>query len=155
MDKKLPPNDEREVLRLGFANASIPIATTRAAEAVKIRFRHILHREDLTEQQWRCLRLLFDLGPLSQTELANLSCIHKVSMSRIIPALEAKGWTVRHADPGDKRASIVELSQSGRAKLEPIVAEAEVIAAKIVKDYGQTKYYALLSLLDDLSKIND
>lgn len=147
--------DTPDILKLGFAKASIPIAAARAAEAVKNRFRYIQHREDLTEQQWRCLRLLFDIGPLSLTELGKLSCIHKVSMSRIVPSLEAKGWTTRRADPNDKRASIVELTDDGRKRLEPIVAEAKEIAAQIVEEFGQTKYYALLGLLDDMAKMGD
>jgi len=54
---------------------SLPIALLRAREAVMARFRPMLAEHDVTEQQWRAIRILGEAGPLDRAELSERCCI--------------------------------------------------------------------------------
>ena len=146
--KQLDPHD------LDYAERSLAIACTRGREAIVTRFRGLLHQENLTEQQWRVLRILNDHGAMIIAELTKLSCIHKASMSRIIASLEQAGLIEKRASETDARARRLGLSKSGAAMMKRLMPIADEIYDGIIADFGAVKYKQLLSLLRDLSRIN-
>ena len=81
----------------GFSR-SLPMALLRAREAVMERFRPSLRAHDLTDQQWRVLRALHDHGQQDLGELADLCCLLKPSITRIIRSMEARQWLIKRAD---------------------------------------------------------
>lgn len=140
---------------LQYIDRSLAVACTRGREAVVSRFRALLRRENLSEQQWRVLRLLSDQHRLTSVEIAARSCIHKVSVSRIIKSLEQRGLVDRSISDSDQRASYVVLSDEGIAVMKPLIQEATEIHKKIAVDFGFDNYEELLRLLQELSRIND
>jgi homoprotocatechuate degradation regulator HpaR len=143
-----------EILNLKFVRGSLAIACTRGREAVVSRFRPMLHRAQLSEQQWRVLRVLDDLGPQSAAEICLQCCIHKVSMSRILRTLETRGLIERTPSLTDARAVVVRLSDEGRSFLDPLLEEARTVHRGIARDFGKERYFELLRLLDELATIN-
>jgi homoprotocatechuate degradation regulator HpaR len=140
---------------LMYVDRSLAVACTRGREAVVSRFRAMLRRENLSEQQWRVLRILCDLHSLTSVEIAARSCIHKVSVSRIIKSLEKRDMIERIASDSDLRASYVVLTDHGKRIMEPLIEESTEIHKKIAFDFGFEDYEKLLGLLNKLSKIND
>ena len=65
---------------------SLPIALLRARETVMHRFRPLLASHDLTEQQWRVIRVLGETSPLDASDVAERACILAPSLTRIIVA---------------------------------------------------------------------
>ena len=55
------------------------------------RFRPILAARDVTEQQWRVIRVLGEESPLDASEAADRACVLAPSLTRIIKALEDRG----------------------------------------------------------------
>lgn len=156
LSKSLLPSDEmpkNQAPKRDFVELSLAIACTRGREIFVERFRHILHREGFTEAQWRVLRILFDLGQLTSVEIAGQACIHKVSISRITATLEKQGLVVRIASSSDGRASFVALSDTGKARMAPLVTEAIVIRKQFTKEFGRERYEQLMQLLQDLAKL--
>ncbi|HEM7310656.1 TPA: MarR family transcriptional regulator [Acinetobacter baumannii] len=136
-----------------FSRDSIALACTRAREAVVSNFSEHLNRWEITEQQWRIIRILHDTKKLSLTDLCKESCIHKASMTRIIANLLDKGWVLREKDPSDSRSISVSLTEAG----EKFVIEAKEIGnqiyADIYKKYGYQKTKLLLEMLNDLESV--
>ncbi len=149
------PEGEDDILNIRFVRGSLAIACTRGREAVVSRFRPMLHRAQLSEQQWRVLRVLDDLGPQSAAEICQQCCIHKVSMSRILRTLETRGLLERSPSPTDARAVVVRLSDEGRAFLDPLLQEARDLHRSIAGDFGKERYTELLRLLRELAEINE
>lgn len=149
-DASRPPLTE-----LKYVDRSLAVACTRGREAVVSRFRKMLQREDLSEQQWRVLRILFDGGRMSSVQIADLSCIHKTSISRIMKTLEARDLVERIPHETDSRISYVDLTSSGRGYMAPMVAEGTVIHSQIADEFGQDDYFRLLELLRKLARLND
>ena len=61
------------------------------------RFRPILHARDVTEQQWRVIRVLGEESPLDASEVADRACVLAPSLTRIIRALEERRLISRPA----------------------------------------------------------
>lgn len=121
---------------LAYAERSLAIACTRGREAIVTRFRDLLRQENLTEQQWRVLRILNDHGAMIIADLAKLSCIHKASLSRIIVSLERDGLVAKRASDTDARARYLGLSRSGSAMMQRLMPIADEIYDGIIADLG-------------------
>ncbi|MGO7998126.1 hypothetical protein ACC734_37775, partial [Rhizobium ruizarguesonis] len=66
MQEALLPRDTRR---------SLPIALLRAREAVMGHFRPMLALHDVTEQQWRVIRILAEAGTLDASEMSERAFI--------------------------------------------------------------------------------
>ncbi len=130
---------------------SLAIALLRAREAVMNRFRPLLAVHDLTDQQWRVLRVLAEAAPLDATELAERSVILTPSLTRILRALEARGLIYRSKAERDNRRWVIALSAQGRQVFEAISPHSEQAYRDIERDLGQQNLQALLKLLRQVS----
>src|SRR6187402_330172 len=82
---------------------ALPIALLKARETVMARFRPILAARDVTEQQWRVIRVLGEESPLDASEAAERACVLAPSLTRIIKALEDRRLITRERDSADGR----------------------------------------------------
>ncbi len=66
---------------------------------------------------WRVLADLERKGPARVSDLAQQQNVTQPSMTALVNRLTAEGWVAKGVDPEDGRASLVELTPSGRAAL--------------------------------------
>lgn len=136
MSKTLPPTSR-----------SLPIALIRAREGVMGPIRDMLSETDITEQQWRVLRVLSEYGEMDIKTLADRSSLLLPSLTRIASTLRAKGFVTQITDSRDKRRQIIEITKAGQT----IIDERTSHAAQIVADFktllGPQQYETLLDLL--------
>ncbi len=131
---------------------SLPIRLMRAREAVMARLRPLLRAHNLTEQQWRVLRILHDMHELEITTLAARVFLLPPSLSRILRDLEARDLVLRRASLDDQRRSLVSLAPQGTALiLRTAPVFVEVIAQMRVM-YGFERLAALERLLIELEE---
>jgi homoprotocatechuate degradation regulator HpaR len=136
-----------------YAEHSLALACLRAREAVVSNFSPILQELNVTEQQWRVMRITYEYQELPFAELCHLSCIHKVSMARIVSALSDLGWMKKEKSPSDMRAYNVALTAKGRDIATRAADATQEIYNDIFERYGRNKAELLLELLKDLEKI--
>jgi homoprotocatechuate degradation regulator HpaR len=129
---------------------SLPMLLLRAREAVMRHFRASLREHEVTEQQWRVLRALGEIGEVEVSDLARATHLLAPSLSRILPDLEARHLVVRRSDNRDLRRGLVALSDDGRALMETVTPHSEAIYARISERFGERKLAQLESLLRDL-----
>lgn len=79
----------------------------------------------LSLRQYRLLERLAD-RPHRTTELATRSDVTQPTASAAIAALESRGLVARTSDPSDRRATLIELTDAGRATFA--AARAQVLA---------------------------
>lgn len=139
---KLMPRDTRR---------SLPIALLRAREAVMVHFRPMLARRDITEQQWRVIRVLAQAGKLDATELAERAFILAPSLTRILKSIEERGLVARSKDAEDGRRVILDITQAGRDLINDVTPDSRAIYARIERAYGKERIDALLDMLDELA----
>lgn len=143
-DDALLPRDTRR---------SLPIALLRAREAVMARFRPVLQSQDVTEQQWRVIRVLAEQSPLDATELADRACILAPSLTRIIRSLEERGLILRERDHGDGRRILLSLSEKGLEIIYNVSPASRAVYADLEQRYGRDRIEALLEMLSDLAAL--
>ena len=91
-----------------------------AKEAVLAPMRPKLREYDITEPQWRVLRVINDRGAADATGLAEVGLLHAPSVTRILKDLETRKLIVRQPDPNDRRRSVVVLTEEGREVVKAI-----------------------------------
>jgi len=113
-------------------------------------FRPMLAQHDITEQQWRVLRVLAESGPLEATELANRASILPPSLTRIIKAMEERRFIIRNRVKDDGRRTRLSISPAGLALIEELSPERIAIYDAIEKRYGAEQHERLLDMLEEL-----
>jgi homoprotocatechuate degradation regulator HpaR len=129
---------------------SLPMALLRARETVMERFRPSLRAHDLTDQQWRVLRALFDHGQKDLGELAEMCCLLKPSITRIIRSMEQRALLQKQADAKDQRRTIVSITPDGRELISKVGPFSEQVYQDIAEAFGVGELDDLYQKLDAL-----
>lgn len=135
-------------------NRSLPIALLRAREKVMGPIRAMLNDVDVTEQQWRVLRVLQEHGAMEPTRIAEEACLLLPSLTRILQKLEEKQLIVRARDDKDRRKQVVEITGDGRALIEANLPTSIALLDDVRSKMGPDRYDALLDLLNELDSID-
>ncbi|MDF1632977.1 homoprotocatechuate degradation operon regulator HpaR [Mycoplana sp. MJR14] len=140
-DHLLPRNTRR----------SLPIALLRAREAVMSHFRPMLVKYDVTEQQWRVIRVLAEADMLDASEVAEKTFILAPSLTRMIKSLEERGFITRHKDQEDGRRVLLKIAPAGLAIINTVTPDSCAIYDHIEARYGKERVEHLIDLLNDLA----
>ncbi len=132
---------------------SLPIALIRAREKVMGPIREMLSNSGLTEQQWRILRVLEELGPLDSTKLSENASLLLPSQTRIVQTLVEKGLVTRQADPSDRRRQTVAITPAGQKIILDNLDEAKRLAIHIETVIGKEKVDQLLDILEEFDRL--
>jgi len=120
-------------------------------EAVLAPMRPKLREFNITEPQWRVMRVLNDYGATDATTLAQGGLLHAPSVTRILKELEDRQLVVREPDANDRRRTQVALSADGRA----IVKETSKDVLRIMRAYGDRfGYDRFQRLLDEMRALS-
>ena len=87
---------------------------------------------DITPAQLRALRVLRRHGVMRLSELSDRLSIAPRSATEVVDALEARGLAQRRPDPGDRRATLVEVTDDGSGVLDAVRGtEAERVFGRL------------------------
>ena len=143
--------DVRAVHRL--TRRSLPMALLRAREAVMARFRPLLAEHDVTEQQWRVIRILGESGTLDATELASRCCILTPSLTRMIRALAQRKLITRRKNAEDGRRLILDVTPKAHAMIASMMPEINAVYEALENEFGKDRLEGVLDVLEDLADI--
>lgn len=132
---------------------SLPISLLRAREALMVPVRDMLKDIGLTEQKWRVLRVLEEIGPCEQSKIGLEACLLLPSLTRILRTMEADELVSRQNDPEDRRRSIVVITDKGRDLVTQNMALSERIAAQLEAQLGHRKVEEMLQMLEALQRV--
>jgi DNA-binding MarR family transcriptional regulator len=107
--------------------------------SVARRLRHVSQETlapwDITPSYLRALRVLSRQGSIRLSELSDQLRIAPRSATEVVDALESRGLVRRRPDPGDRRATLVEVTGRGASVLEAAraarAAEAERVFGRL------------------------
>jgi DNA-binding MarR family transcriptional regulator len=111
-----------------------------------------LAQYDVTPSQVRAIRVLaaHDTGGVRSKALADHLRIAPRSATEVVDALEEKGLVTRSPDPGDRRATLVSLSDRGRALAEEVRRTRGVASEQLLERLTQTDREDLARILRKL-----
>ncbi len=121
----------------------------RAREVLVSPIRSVLRAHNLTDQQWRILRVLSAESPLSPTVLADKTVILLPSLTRIVGDMERRGLLkkVKVEKIGRPRISI---AQSGVALVDSVHPKVFQKQKPIRDRIGERNIHLLLKILQHI-----
>mgnify|MGYP001791870075 FL=1 len=101
----------------------------------------------LTRAQWRVLVHLAGRQGINQRSLAEILEIENVTLSRHVDRLERDGWLERRADPEDRRAWCLYLTDAAGPMLDRMEARATETQAKAMEGLSEAERAQLIDML--------
>ena len=138
---------------IGKTGRSLPIALLRAREVVMEPYRTMLHASNISEQKWRVLRVVQEMGPVGQARISEAACIMMPSLTRILKAMEQDGLLTRANDTTDRRTTLVSITEAGQSLINEHLSNSARITQKLAREFGEERLETLLDLLEDLRKL--
>jgi len=135
------------------ARLALPLALLKARETLMSPIRRVLKNHDVTDQQWRVLRVLHENGVMDAKELAKSACVLAPSLTRMIKYLEQKNMLTGCADGKNGRRVLLGILPSGALLIESVTPEVQVIYQGLNDKYGAQKMSDLLDLLHDVVEL--
>ena len=118
---------------------SLTIALLQARETAMGFFRPILKSFNLTEQQWRIIRVLADNRSIDFHELSVKTCILRPSLTGILTRMEREGLIFRLKPLNDQRKLYVSLTPVGQELYDKARQEVEEGYQKIELAFSPEK----------------
>jgi DNA-binding MarR family transcriptional regulator len=110
-------------------------------------------RFDLSMTEWRVMAVLARFDGLSAREVAERTLMDKVAVSRALAKLVEAGWVTRATHDGDKRRSVLGLSEAGWAVHEIVAPMAREHERNLLSKLDEDERSWLLRILDKLQAI--
>jgi DNA-binding MarR family transcriptional regulator len=105
---------------------------------------------DIAPSHFRALRVLKRHGVMRLSDLSEHLRIAARSTTEVIDALESRDLVERRADPGDRRATLVELTEHGTSILDAIRTARGTEAERVFSRLSQTDRAHLARILRKL-----
>jgi homoprotocatechuate degradation regulator HpaR len=115
-----------------------------AREAAMCHIRPVLRLANVTEQQWRVLRILVDEGSQDPSRLAGKAMLLPPSVTRILKELRERHLISRVPDPADKRRSIIAASDEGRRLIAATADQIKPVLHMFEEIFGQGRLDGLI-----------
>ncbi len=138
--RKLPPFER-----------SISWVVLSAKESVIAPMRPTLRKHNITEQQWRVMRVINDRDATDAKGLAEVGLLHAPSVTRILKELEERKFIVRESDVSDRRRTLVALTPEGREIVKVISRQFVRIMREYYARFGDQRLERLTNELRALS----
>lgn len=107
---------------------------------------------ELTEEQWRILRLLGDEEGFSMGELAEGALMNGPALTKCIDKLVSRGLVQRAGDPTDSRRVLVFITDTGLKTMSRVGKRIDEHHASIEDGFGPAKTKQLKKLLASFVK---
>ena len=133
-----------------FRHRNLPLLLLQARERVIARFRPALNAAGVTEQQWRIVRALQELGPLEPRQIVDRCAISSPSLAGVLARMDALGLVTRTRLDHDQRRLQVALTAKSRALARRLAPQIEAVYDDIEQRLGRRFTQDFYATLDEL-----
>jgi Transcriptional regulators len=136
---------------MNFINGYLPALLGQAWMVVSSEFHPVVESHGLSVLEWRVLSVLEGNGPTSVSELALKTVSKQPTITRLLHRLENQQQVERCVvDGGDRRLSLVNVTDSGRKLVAELNAEAAHFESQVLELLGQERSQALKTTLQTI-----
>ncbi len=129
---------------------SLPMILYRALDAVMPAYRELFARHDLTEQQWRVLRVIWTSDNVTSSKLSERTLLSPPSLVNIIDRLEKKGMVARIRSVEDRREIYVVATAKGRDLQEVVTPQVIAIHQRLRASVGENEWETMQATLEKI-----
>ncbi len=130
---------------------SLPMLMHRALGAIMPCFRAIFRRFNLTERQWRVLRVLWEADGTSSGALAERTLIPAPSLVGVIDRLQQDNRVERRQSTSDRRSALVWLTDAGRALQQEVSPLVDTAYAELQESISTQEWRMLTTTLEKIA----
>lgn len=121
--------------------------------AIVGRFRHVLKKTGLTEQQFRILRALHVRGTLEPRELCAICHISSPSLSGVLARMDSMGLVQRERHKGDQRRQHVSLSRRAQQMFADVSEDMEAVYQELEAALGPAFVDQMYAMCDTVLEV--
>lgn len=110
----------------------------------------VAKQHQLTLNELHFLYSIGRYGATSPTAIGDKWSLPKQTVTSVCKQLDQKGLLVFLPDENDKRSKLITLSASGKAFIEPIIAQLTEAELQVSRQFGMEKFEVLL---DDTERV--
>lgn len=130
---------------------NLPLLLLSVREIVRAHFQPVFRDNDITEQQWRILRTLYETPGQGIVEIADACCIMRPSIVGIVARMAELDLIQREKSESDKRRSHVHLTAKGHALVEKLLPVFDEIYRHIELEIGPARLDGIYTALDEFA----
>lgn len=146
--KRIPPSAEHAPLELEhFLPYRLSILSNAISQSIADDYQR---RYDLSVTEWRVMAVLARFDGLSAREVAERTLMDKVAVSRALARLVEAGRVTRATHAGDKRRSVLGLSEAGWALHDEVAPMARAREREVLTKLDGEEQRWLTRILDRL-----
>lgn len=146
--KRIPPSAEHAPLELEhFLPYRLSILSNAISQSIADDYQR---RYDLSVTEWRVMAVLARFDGLSAREVAERTLMDKVAVSRALARLVEAGRVTRATHAGDKRRSVLGLSEAGWALHDEVAPMARAREREVLAKLDGEEQRWLTRILDRL-----
>ena len=130
----------------------LPYSLTNIAMQMSEQFSELYQKQfDLTVPQWRVIANLAQYGECTAKQLCDMVQMDKSTVSRAVKSLLTRNLIAAKANPTDKRANLLSLSEAGVGLHKQIVPLANEWQASLVSELDSQEIKQFMNTLSKLS----
>lgn len=146
--KRIPASPEHAPLELEhFLPYRLSILSNTVSQSIADDYQR---RYDLSVTEWRVMAVLARFDGLSAREVAERTLMDKVAVSRALARLVEAGRVTRGTHVGDKRRSVLGLSEAGWALHDEVAPMARIREREVLAKLDDEEQRWLTRILDKL-----
>ncbi|MEM9617735.1 MAG: MarR family transcriptional regulator [Pseudomonadota bacterium] len=127
-----------------------PYRIVALGHAISGRLAQAYRDENLTIPEWRVLAVISQAEKVAARDVVSRTPMDKMTVSRAVASLEAKGFVARAVSETDRRVSMVSLSKEGRALFDRVAALAVEFEDEMLSALAPDERVALIDTLKKL-----
>jgi len=124
------------------------IVTRRVNAAIRERM-----PEDLTLEQYGVIRYMRKRDRSTSTEIADVFCVGKSSVTAIINRLHDKGLIDRFPDEKDRRVTLLRLTDEGRRLADAMDDRIQELLSGYLQHFDAKEAFAFIELFEKLAHL--
>jgi MarR family transcriptional regulator for hemolysin len=136
----MPPTQLEKDLGIGYL-------VTDIARLMTTQYNRIMKPTGLTRAQWRVIIQLNRRNGQTQSELAHVLDMGKVSVGGLIDRLEESHWIERRADPKDRRANRIYLTNKADEINDEMTKTGHMLIDQTLRNLSTDERETLINLL--------
>jgi DNA-binding MarR family transcriptional regulator len=131
----------------------ILVGLNKSVEKVQRKLNEDIRKKGVTAPQFNVLKILYRLGNMKVCEIIQKTFSTGGNMTVIIDNLHKFGYIRKTCCPDDKRSTLINITKSGREKVEEIFPEYLKTLEEILKSFTEDEKKAFEILINKLERV--
>ena len=115
-------------------------------------FNAVLQKYEINYSQYAAILSVYMYGSLSEGDLARMLFVNPSTVSRMVYALEEKGWLESTRDKADRRKVLVRLSPTGKRKIAGMLRQPAEVLAGFADNLEEEKRVFVYNVIEQINQ---